>query len=101
MDQESSWEYKLDRYTGLPSRVLFLYAKLMQTLPIVQSGWQFSKNEAGHYLNRGSFIFYKLSAVPHLSVWPQKYVAGSKAWEVLRSFTVTERVSFRKSGTGN
>ena len=52
----------------------------MQTLPIVQSGWQFSKNEgAGHHLNRGSFIFYKLSAVPHLSVWPQKYVAGSKA----------------------
>ena len=50
----------------------------MQTFSIVQSGWQFSKKGgAGDNLNRGPFIFYKLSAVPHLSVWPQKYVAGS------------------------
>ena len=66
----------------------------MQTLSIVQSGWQFSKKGgAGDNLNRGPFIFYKLSAVPHLLVLKQG--------KVLSSFTMTERVILRRSSTGN
>ena len=55
---ESSWEYKLDRYTRLPNHVLLLYAKFMQTFSIVQSGWQFSKKGgAGDNLNRVRLYF--------------------------------------------
>lgn len=51
-------------------------------------------------MNRGSFIFYKLPAVPHLSDHKNMLLV-LKHGKVLRSFTMTERVILRRSGTGN
>lgn len=60
-----------------------------------------SKNgRAGHNLNRGSFIFYKLPAIPHLSDHKNTLLV-QKHGKVLGSFTMTERVILRRPSTGN